>query len=377
MCTLTCDSKDFPTSGFEIPSNFSRPLRLGVFFDNLMSSPSTIPHTPLKSRKSKVPVAGFFGRLRRRQAEPSSPKSPVVGCCFFRSRRPANKAVRFSNKDGQETSDHSTVPSSHTRTPRVVKARNLSSRGLHVNDNKGGLLTRSSSRKTFYTAISRHSPVRSTPDSHRDRSASNVSTSPLQCVCTFVQHTSYCADIPIITGPGIEAGSYEELVVHAKSILGTWVTILERSQSLDEHMTYVGIGKMKRMIMNKLSIPFTAVLEKNDTLLHAWITTPVGQKHTHASLIGEETFDQDSDLGDWTALTSIVDYSIDWFCEGKSVRAMQMERKNPTLGLCYETRVVLPDAIEGKVLLYNFTLHPPPTSGKPVLKVDRLFKANS
>eukprot|EP01057_Protomagalhaensia_wolfi_P000839 Protomagalhaensia_wolfi_Nauph_80__838@NODE_1485_length_1506_cov_1198_683708_g1151_i0_p1_GENE_NODE_1485_length_1506_cov_1198_683708_g1151_i0NODE_1485_length_1506_cov_1198_683708_g1151_i0_p1_ORF_typecomplete_len336_score36_50_NODE_1485_length_1506_cov_1198_683708_g1151_i02121219 len=332
---------------------------------------SGVESTPPQTR-------GFLGRLachRRRHRNPSSPPQQR-GCLFRRSGR---KAVRFANK---VDSDRSTG----TRTPRVVRGPSI--RGVRV--------SRSASRKTFYTAVSsRRSPSSTTsasPGTPADDESDSVkedaivstqteqsSIPPLKiaatCACTFPQHITFCAIIPIVTAPNVEPGSYDELLILAKSIVGTWVTILERSQSLDEHMTYVGIGKMKRVIMNKLAIPFTAELRENDTLLQGWITTPVGQKHTRASLVGKETFDADADLGDWTAITKVVDYSIAWFCDGKSVRAMQMERRNPKLGLCYETRVVLPDQAEGRVLLYNFTMHPPEESGKAKMSVDRIFKS--
>eukprot|EP01055_Gregarina_sp_Pseudo9_P004812 Gregarina_sp_Pseudo_9__4811@NODE_502_length_2690_cov_180_804979_g473_i0_p1_GENE_NODE_502_length_2690_cov_180_804979_g473_i0NODE_502_length_2690_cov_180_804979_g473_i0_p1_ORF_typecomplete_len360_score74_62Lipocalin/PF00061_23/0_12_NODE_502_length_2690_cov_180_804979_g473_i012842363 len=350
-------------------------------------------HTPSNKRPTAVVARrGFFGRLSHGRKKPaprvqnSVSPAPPVGCCLFRSRRPPSKSVRFSCKVPPE-SDRSTVPSTSdpSHTPRVVRTRSLSSKGLRVDDpTKQGNLQRSASRKTFYTAVSsaRRSPNRSTPGSitqspgmeTETAQETNVTLPRPPCICKFPAHSLYSPEMPVLTGPGIVPGSYEELLVHAQSIVGSWITMLERSQSLDEHMTYVGIGKMKRMVMNKLSIPFTAILEDGDTLLHAWITTPVGQKHTRSSLVGKQTFDQDSDLGDWTASTSIVDYSIEWFCAGRTVRAMQMERHNPKLGLCYETRVVLPDQAEGKILLYNFTLHPPPNSGKNSLTVDRLFK---
>lgn len=138
-------------------------------------------------------------------------------------------------------------------------------------------------------------------------------------------------------------------------------------------MQYLGIGKMKRMVMNRLAIPLTAVLENDKTLLNCWISTPSGDKHTHSSLIGETTYDEDSDLGNWTAVTSIVDYSIEWFCGGRFVRAMQMKRTSEKFGVAYETRAVLPDPKEGKILLYNVTIHPNVKSRK-MMHVDRIYK---
>eukprot|EP01053_Blabericola_migrator_P007029 Blabericola_migrator_1__7028@NODE_3562_length_1677_cov_544_686957_g2213_i0_p1_GENE_NODE_3562_length_1677_cov_544_686957_g2213_i0NODE_3562_length_1677_cov_544_686957_g2213_i0_p1_ORF_typecomplete_len340_score48_77Ribosomal_L24e/PF01246_20/1_8e03Ribosomal_L24e/PF01246_20/0_21_NODE_3562_length_1677_cov_544_686957_g2213_i02101229 len=339
-----------------------------------MSRSSRPTHVTLDVTSPKRRV-GFFGRAahkRRHRRRPSSRSSSQSvapgGCCFFRSRRQQPKSVRFSSRVRGDSSF------GESRTPRIV-------RGL-----EGVQLPpkRSVSRKTFYTAISsaHRTSSRSSLDSTSAASDCEETDTELAvtinpCPCGFTHHMAFHPEIPIVTAPNVTPGSYEELVIQARSILGTWITMLDRSQSLDEQMTYVGINRMKRMVMNKLAIPFTAVLEENDTLLHAWITTPVGLKHTHASLVGKETFDKDGDLGDWTAITSVVDYPVKWFCESKCVRAMQMERKNPKLGLCYETRVVLPDAAEGKILLYNLTLHPPEGSGKGIISVDRLFRLSS
>lgn len=138
-------------------------------------------------------------------------------------------------------------------------------------------------------------------------------------------------------------------------------------------MIHVGIGKMKRMVINRLAIPLTARLIENDTLLDAWISVPTGDKHTTASLIGNETSDSDGDLGDWTATTSMVDYSCSWFCEGRLIRAMQLERHNPKFGTAFETRVIVPDEKEGKVLIYNVTMRPLGKDSRPII-ADRIYR---
>ena len=157
--------------------------------------------------------------------------------------------------------------------------------------------------------------------------------------------------------------------------MGRWVTILERSGSLDAQMAHVGIGKMKRMVMNRLAIPLTAVLDENSTLLRCWISTPVGDKHTSSSLIGENTYDTDADLGSWTATTKIVDYKCAWFCSERPIRAMQMKRTNDSFGTAFETRAILPDADEGKILLYNITIYPHGEDDpRGCINVDRIYR---
>lgn len=196
--------------------------------------------------------------------------------------------------------------------------------------------------------------------------------SPSECICGYECHLIFDKSMPLVIDPEMAEGGYEELLVHSEALLGVWVTLLDRSHSLDAQMMHVGIGKIKRMVMNKLAIQFTATLNPEKTLLDCWISTPSGDKHTRSSLVGEETFDQDGDLGDWTARTSMVNYSRPWFCNGKSFRAMQMKRENPKLGTAYETRALLPDSKEGVILLYNITMYPP--NDKPKMEVDRIYK---
>ncbi|EZG44801.1 hypothetical protein GNI_143540 [Gregarina niphandrodes] len=174
--------------------------------------------------------------------------------------------------------------------------------------------------------------------------------------------------------PNVEAGSFAELEIQARAICGRWLTVVERSDSLDPQMVYVGIGKMKRMVMNRLVIPLGAELVDGGETLKVWIETPVGNKITHASLVGKETFDADGDLGDWTAKSYVTDYAWIKFCNGKEFRALQMQRENPKLGTAFETKAVLPDNEFGKILLYNITIQPPAGSSQSTISVDRVYK---
>lgn len=176
----------------------------------------------------------------------------------------------------------------------------------------------------------------------------------------------------MITKPGLVPGSEEELRAHASAIQGRWVTILDRSESLDKQMIHVGINRMKRMVMNRLAIPLVASMVDDGRVLRVTIETPTGNKHTHASLVGEETYDEDADMGNWTAMTRIVDYTHTAFCT-RSFRAMQLERTSSNLGRCLETRAVIPDPIEGKVLLYNVNIIPK-EEGKQQINVTRFCK---
>src|SRR5699024_7015670 len=106
---------------------------------------------------------------------------------------------------------------------------------------------RSPGKTSFYTAYSR---MDSLDDFLNEEHASNKTTdSVTTCICNFASHQDYDAAIPILCNPEIQPGSYEELLNHAEVLVGRWITVLERSESLDPQMVYVGIGKMKRMVM--------------------------------------------------------------------------------------------------------------------------------
>eukprot|EP01070_Trichotokara_eunicae_P007037 Trichotokara_eunicae@DN5249_c0_g1_i2.p1 len=163
------------------------------------------------------------------------------------------------------------------------------------------------------------------------------------------------------------------MVDMAKSFLGHWVTILDRSDSLDGHYRTMGIGFIKRQIMNRLSVPLTFFLENEGTVIHTHIHTPLGLRHMRADLTGETTLDVDPDCGIWYGQTpEVIDFSIPWYCDGKPVRAFEQARVNENVGTSMETKVILPDADHGTILLYNFKMIP--KDGGETHTADRILK---
>lgn len=192
-----------------------------------------------------------------------------------------------------------------------------------------------------------------------------------QCLpCTVVIQTSThvdCTSQPLVaTEPIVTSSSpYAEALKIAKECCGRWVTILERSDSLDAQYRLLGLGAMKRAVMNRLAVPLTLFLEENDTILHCWVHTPLGIRHMRSSLIGKELVDDDVDVGTWAGTTQVVDYSIPWFRNGASVRVLQQAKRNPKVGVCVETRCVLPDVQEEKVMFFHIALSPNATRSTP------------
>lgn len=139
-------------------------------------------------------------------------------------------------------------------------------------------------------------------------------------------------------------------------------------------MQHIGLGKLKRAVMNRLAVPFTAQLEQDDTVLHSWISTPLGPKHMHASLIGREIIDEDQEVGTWTGIAKMIDFARPWFCGGRPFRALQLLRTSSKFGTAYETRVILPDPEERKIMLFNITIIPKELHKPPII-VDRILKA--
>lgn len=200
------------------------------------------------------------------------------------------------------------------------------------------------------------------------------STIPL-CACGFLFHEKvYYPEFPLFTRPGIVPNSHDEALAIANACSGRWETIVERSESLDPQYRCIGLGMIKRAVMNRLAIPLTMFLEENDTLLHCWIHTPLGIRHMRSNLLHQESIDYDPDAGKWTGVTHITDFSIPWFCNGKPVRAIQQRRTNPKIGTCVETRCILPDSIEGKIMLFQFLMIPSSKREKDELKADRILK---
>lgn len=194
------------------------------------------------------------------------------------------------------------------------------------------------------------------------------------CACGFDFHGGiYSPEFPLITSPSVQPDSHEECLALAVACSGCWETILDRSESLDPQYRCLGLGMVKRGVMNRLAIQLTMFLEENDSILHCWIHTPLGVRHMRSNLHHQESVDQDPDAGVWSGVTHVVDMSIDWYCNGKPVRAIQQIRDNKKVGRAVETRCVLPDATEGKIMLFQFVMFP---KDKPdhKLKADRILK---
>lgn len=115
---------------------------------------------------------------------------------------------------------------------------------------------------------------------------------------------------------------------------------------------------VKRAIMNRLAVPLTMFLEDNDSILHCWVHTPLGIRHLRSNLHHRESVDVDPDAGRWSGVTHVVDFHIPWYCNDRPVRAIQQIRTNPAIGTCVESRCILPDATEKKVMLFQFVMFP-------------------
>lgn len=181
---------------------------------------------------------------------------------------------------------------------------------------------------------------------------------------------------PIRTAPGVTPGSYEEALQISNALLGKWVTMLHRSDHLCDHYKHMGINYVKRAIIKRLAIPLTVFLEKDDTVLHIWVHTPIGRRDLTCDITGKPCADNDPDCGSWEGVTRVADYSCSWFDGGRPIRALQQVRTNPLHGTAIETRCVLPDKECGRVMLFNYTLIPldpekPRMSGDRVLRFDK------
>lgn len=195
-----------------------------------------------------------------------------------------------------------------------------------------------------------------------------------KCACGHPAHyLKHDPEFPILSNKSVEPFSVEEAIILASAEYGHWVTMVERSQSLDQQYKLMGLSYMKRSIMNRLAVPLTFFPEKNKTVIHIHVHTPIGIRHMHNDLTGKPAIDDDPDCGFWEGVTSVIDYSVPWYCGGNPVRALRQRRTNPKVGLCLETRCVLPDAKEGKIMLFNFVLYPAKDPNNPI-STDRILK---
>jgi len=142
---------------------------------------------------------------------------------------------------------------------------------------------------------------------------------------------------------------------------------------MDSQFKLLGLNIVKRAVMNRLAIPMTCCLENEGRDLRCWLHTPIGVRTMMCNLQGTVTVDDDPDCGQWEGTAKAVDHSIPWFCNGKPVRALQQTRISKKLGTVVDTRCVLPDEKEGKIMYYNITMIPKSDSSKRVSS-DRVLK---
>eukprot|EP01068_Selenidium_serpulae_P003270 Selendium_serpulae@DN2965_c0_g1_i4.p1 len=83
-----------------------------------------------------------------------------------------------------------------------------------------------------------------------------------KCACGEPAHyLAHDPEIPIKPDKALKPFSYEEGVRLASAECGHWITIIERSQSLDAQYKHMGLSYMKRSIMNRIAVPLTFFLE--------------------------------------------------------------------------------------------------------------------
>lgn len=175
--------------------------------------------------------------------------------------------------------------------------------------------------------------------------------------CAHECHATYNPEFPLVTPPGVTPGSYEEMLAIAKACQGYWVTIVERSESLDLQYRALGLGTLKRSVMNRIAVPITMFLEENDTILHNWLHTPLGIRHMCTNLHGLESEDNDPDAGLWKGTATVVDWVVPSLCS-RPIRAIRQTRFSDKVGKSIETRAIIPDEQEGKICFYNFAMEP-------------------
>eukprot|EP00918_Siedleckia_nematoides_P025594 GHVU01055268.1.p1 GENE.GHVU01055268.1~~GHVU01055268.1.p1 ORF type:complete len:344 (+),score=41.45 GHVU01055268.1:268-1299(+) len=195
------------------------------------------------------------------------------------------------------------------------------------------------------------------------------------CSCGHLAHRQHDPAFPLTPAAKHLRGGFEEMVTICRVLEGHWVTVLERSENMDDQFRHLGISVVKRAVLNRISMALTFFLEKDDTMLHLHLHTPMGIRHMAANLQGESFKDEDPDVGIWEGTARVVDYYVPWLCSSP-VRAFQQTRSNQKVGTIIETRVVLPDDALGRVALINFTLIPWQGGGKAAstMRADRILR---
>lgn len=304
---------------------WSRNVRMASFEAPIPLADKHMAMTKKNSKKYKSVCAPFFRKSKKH------------------SRHSDKLVVRKCKQDGEGLSAQSTTATT-IREPE----------GLAV---EPSFVTCSSFEDGFETAQTSPSVFLNKTRGDAERNRNTVTT---LCKCGFNSHlNTYDPSFPLITAPGVEAGTHAEKQILCQSMVGHWVTQMERSQSMDAQFKTMGITYVKRCVMNRLAVPLTIRMEENNTMMHVYIHTPLGLRHMNSDLTGKPFSDDDPDCGVWEGKMGVVDFSIPWFCGGKTVRALQQIRTNKKINATQiETRVLLPHKDDGKIMLFNFVMYP-------------------
>eukprot|EP00915_Cephaloidophora_sp_WS-2016_P002988 GHVH01004058.1.p1 GENE.GHVH01004058.1~~GHVH01004058.1.p1 ORF type:complete len:410 (-),score=45.83 GHVH01004058.1:286-1515(-) len=165
-------------------------------------------------------------------------------------------------------------------------------------------------------------------------------------------------DFPSLVDPQSFEEVASEIVRLAQSMRGHWVSIMPRCGPIEFQFKFMGIPYMKRSILARIAIPLTIFLEdcENNQFnnLHTWIHTPIGLRHLNWSTVGKLSVDKDPDCGVWEGLVRPV--SVYLPSMDRTVRALQRILRKPKdadHGVTIETRCVIPDHQEGRILYFQ------------------------
>eukprot|EP00922_Rhytidocystis_sp_ex-Travisia-forbesii_P003241 GHVS01004746.1.p1 GENE.GHVS01004746.1~~GHVS01004746.1.p1 ORF type:complete len:603 (+),score=83.67 GHVS01004746.1:440-2248(+) len=165
--------------------------------------------------------------------------------------------------------------------------------------------------------------------------------------------------------------SASEYLLLSRLVVGKWETLLQRSNPLDPLFKSFGIAYIKRIVVDRLSIPVTLTLQDNESVLDMLVHLPMGNRHMRWALDGSSTLEEDPDCGTWTGYIRGCELRLPWVSDGTPFRALQQVRTHSRIGEVHETRAIVPDSKFGRVLYLNYTLFPKsrPTSPLHVVRI--------
>eukprot|EP00922_Rhytidocystis_sp_ex-Travisia-forbesii_P003246 GHVS01004755.1.p1 GENE.GHVS01004755.1~~GHVS01004755.1.p1 ORF type:complete len:572 (+),score=83.29 GHVS01004755.1:148-1863(+) len=169
------------------------------------------------------------------------------------------------------------------------------------------------------------------------------------------------------------ADSPSEYLLLSRLAVGKWETLLQRSNPLDPLFKSFGIAYIKRIVVDRLSIPVTITLQGEDSVLDMLVHLPMGNRHMRWALDGSSTLEEDPDCGTWTGYIRCCELRLPWVSDGAPFRALQQVRTHAKIGEVHETRAIVPDSKFGRVLYLNYTLFPKSRPASP-LHVVRILK---